>query len=704
MPPKPVKRDSSASHGRFSPLAIPAFKPPNTPRPLSPTSVDVTPETPNKAEETVKNVYRTYMTSLSSAARAQSLYTVFADLTDEVADIAHFPELVQRIVDNLHDMGYTPSALRHEPCTLNHNPVQPCTLSHDPVTVTVTKEVHPASCSTEIKNLRKEISNLKSGIHSLYHSANRTHTATSFVPTSPSPSGPDIASSHSPSDLDSSSESPLASNDSYYESSTASTPRLASKPLLTTHLPMSYANAAKTAVTKSPKEIHRDKTAKSCTKKGTPLNVLVLSDFKSANTASSYKRIAEMRQKVDDILVDNKCKTISWSSKGNLVTKCAKPLSDGDKTGIINSAKATFMNNPTVLNKPTFSYVKFIDVPLSDIEGTTFDTNDFNAMIQQNEKWNNVAITHGPTIIVKKDSTNAKKATIKIGFKDDQNSATAKRLLKTTILFGGVPIRCKPWTSAPPSWAAIKEKCPWFFKLKAIIDERPSAVPVGVGNNGSGYDVSILAPNGNPSEFDLSDPGLGLDTSYGDGKGDSDDNENGDGDGDGNSDENGDRDSEGSDDEGRIKTTAVTKRKAAPVEGPEIKTLKTSARAGKSTPATMASRRPSKKPRTGLEKLNALAAKEEETTQKALDLKKLKATGENEKALARIKSRGDVKMQRMKLRAELAKKKMDNDLQLQMAQMGAARAMGHMSTHAGSSSMVYSNTGSGSVTPSIYSN
>ncbi|KAM6491489.1 hypothetical protein JOM56_013058 [Amanita muscaria] len=118
----------------------------------------------------------------------------------------------------------------------------------------------------------------------------------------------------------------------------------------------------------------------------------------------------------------------------------------------------------------------------------------------------------------------------------------------------------------------------------------------------------------------------------------------------------------------------------------------------------MASRQPSKKPRTGLEKLNALAAKEEETTQKALDLKKLKATGENEKALARIKSRGDVKMQRMKLRAELAKKKMDNDLQLQMAQMGAARAMGHMSTHAGSSSMVYSNTGSGSVTPSIYSN
>ncbi|KAM6492002.1 hypothetical protein JOM56_012640 [Amanita muscaria] len=122
-----------------------------------------------------------------------------------------------------------------------------------------------------------------------------------------------------------------------------------------------------------------------------------------------------------------------------------------DKTDIINSAKATFGNDPTVLNKNTISYVKFIDVPLFDIEGTPFDNNDFNIMIQQNEKWSDVNITNGPSIIVKKDTSNAKKATIKIGFTDDKNSTTAKRLLKTTILFGGVSIRCKPWTSVPPA-------------------------------------------------------------------------------------------------------------------------------------------------------------------------------------------------------------------------------------------------------------
>ncbi|KAM6503119.1 hypothetical protein JOM56_000062 [Amanita muscaria] len=437
MPPKPVKRDSSATLGRYSPLAIPAFKPPNTSRPLSPTPVDVPPETPNKAEETVKNVYRTYMTSLSSAARAQSLYTVFADLTDEVADIAHFPELIQRIVDNLHDMGYTPSALRHEPCTLNH----------DPVTITVTKEVikevlvpsQPCAL-TEMKKLRKELSDLTTGIESLYHSTR--HMQTANTPFCPIPSTSDSSST----------DNDFVHDNTDIDSSVLSTPKVEPKSLPKPPT-KSFASVAKTnAVSnKSPKEIIRNRAAKSCTNKGTPSNVLVLSDFKSANTAESYKRIAEMQKNVNDTLIDNKCKSISWSSRGNLVAKCIKPLSTRDKSDLINSAKETFGNDPTVLNKNTISYVKFIDVPLLDIEGTPFDVNDFNFMIQQNEKWSNVNITHGPNIIVKKDSSNAKKATIKVGFTDDNNSTTAKRLLKTTILFGGTPIRCKPWTSIPPA-------------------------------------------------------------------------------------------------------------------------------------------------------------------------------------------------------------------------------------------------------------
>ncbi|KAM6490755.1 hypothetical protein JOM56_013789 [Amanita muscaria] len=424
MPPTPVKRDSLASTSRHLPLTVQAI-PPLTPRPSScgplPTSdVEI---------RTLAQVSKVFEQRLSHIDRARALYAAFLSLASTLEQSPEYPALMSQIATDLREKGFNPPT----PCTLPH--AQPCTLSHDPVTVTVTKEVHPASCSTEIRNLRKEMFNLKSGINSLYHSANLTHTANTANTPAPSLS-----------DLDSSSGSTHDSNNSSYEPSTCPTPVPVRLPLPTSPiapLSKSYANAAKTATTKSPKEIIRDRIAKSCTNKGTPSNVLVLSDFKSANTASSYKCIAEMRQKVNDILVDNKCKTISWSLKGNLVMKCAKRISEGDKTAIINAATATFKNDPTVLNKPTLSFIKFIDVPLFDIEGSPFDTNDFNAMVQQNDKWANVDITHGPTIIVKKNSTDAKKATMKIGFKDDVNSSIARRLLKTTILFGGTPIRCK---------------------------------------------------------------------------------------------------------------------------------------------------------------------------------------------------------------------------------------------------------------------
>ena len=47
--------------------------------------------------------------------------------------------------------------------------------------------------------------------------------------------------------------------------------------------------------------------------------------------------------------------------------------------------------------------------------------------------------------------------------------------------------------------------------MKAITDEHPSLVPVGLGNNNSVYDVSLLASSVNTSDFDFSD-GLGLET------------------------------------------------------------------------------------------------------------------------------------------------------------------------------------------------
>jgi hypothetical protein len=115
----------------------------------------------------------------------------------------------------------------------------------------------------------------------------------------------------------------------------------------------------------------------------------------------------------------------------------------------------------------------------------------------------------------------------------------------------------------------------------------------------------------------------------------------------------------------------------------------------------MASQRASKKPKTGMEKISTIMAKEEETNQKVLELKKLRVKGENDKVLAKIKAKADTKMCQIKLRAELEQKKMDNNFRLQMAQMGHA----YPSSEVGSNSMVHNNIAapgsgySGSVTP-----
>ena len=97
--------------------------------------------------------------------------------------------------------------------------------------------------------------------------------------------------------------------------------------------------------------------------------------------------------------------------------------------------------------------------------------------------------------------------------------------------------------------------------------------------------------------------------------------------------------------------------------------------------------------------------------------------GENDKELAKIKAKAELKMQQLRLQAELVQKKMeveqkkmeleqrkmDNDFWLQMARMGHPQMD---PAEAGSSSIAHSNTAAsgsgysevGSVTPSSHSN
>jgi hypothetical protein len=65
----------------------------------------------------------------------------------------------------------------------------------------------------------------------------------------------------------------------------------------------------------------------------------------------------------------------------------------------------------------------------------------------------------------------------------------------------------------------------------------------------------------------------------------------------------------------------------------------------------------------GVEKFLEIALKEDETTQKILELKKTKAKGVADKEIAKVKSKADIEMNRDKLKVELASKKHANKLE-----------------------------------------
>ncbi|KJA17756.1 hypothetical protein HYPSUDRAFT_205980 [Hypholoma sublateritium FD-334 SS-4] len=179
-------------------------------------------------------------------------------------------------------------------------------------------------------------------------------------------------------------------------------------------------------------------------------------------------------------------------------------------------------------------------------------------------------------------------------------------------------------------WSRIRDKHPWFWTIKSIISERPNIVHTGVGNADDGFDMSYLGgepssdgPSGvendraayesedwqsiGDAEMPECNNGVQSDASIptevlGKGKKRKQD----------------DLDSIGNVKKVSVDSVADNKKSKGP-------------RASRSTSATPATSAKKAKPMSGVERFNDLAVREEETTQKALDLRKTKAMNERDK-------------------------------------------------------------------------
>ncbi|KAF8958631.1 hypothetical protein BDZ97DRAFT_1761996 [Flammula alnicola] len=249
-------------------------------------------------------------------------------------------------------------------------------------------------------------------------------------------------------------------------------------------------------------------------------------------------------------------------------------------------------------------------------------------------------------------------------------------------------------------WSRIQEKHPWFWELKSLISERPNMVPVGIGNNSTGYNVSLLQKPSALAEGDSesrnsqfressrdfdsqSEPwteALSLPPNFDEElerlDEDADNDEGVDNEGEEGTD---DEHSAGQKRKGKDKKAEEPKKRVKHEEKKDVEEKKddkkvTAPRPGKSAPATT-----QKKAKSGIDRFSEIAAKEEETTQKVIELKKTKAKGYADKEIAKVKSKAEVKMNQDRLKAELAAKameleakKVELEFRLKLTQMTAA--------------------------------
>lgn len=216
-----------------------------------------------------------------------------------------------------------------------------------------------------------------------------------------------------------------------------------------------------------------------------------------------------------------------------------------------------------------------------------------------------------------------------------------------------------------PVIAQIKQVCPWYWRMLEMISDHPNLVPAGIGNNTSGYDMSILMFSGGAQITDGDDTEVGVDKA---GSGSEDD-----------------REKEVNVDVDELLPSETEpmeeesghsgKRKGDVLESAASKHLatrvkKTGARSGSSAPASSNLVTTSQKGVKGvLKKFSDTAARDDETARRMLKLKGKHSEASASITIAKLNARADYKKTKELMHIKLIEKKLDQEHQLRLTQL-----------------------------------
>ncbi|KAJ7660895.1 hypothetical protein DFH06DRAFT_1400319 [Mycena polygramma] len=226
-------------------------------------------------------------------------------------------------------------------------------------------------------------------------------------------------------------------------------------------------------------------------------------------------------------------------------------------------------------------------------------------------------------------------------------------------------------------WDVIKDDFPWFFKIRDLIAARPNLQPVGLGNNDTPIDIDLLLRA--HTDDDTSSLAPDID--------DTEDLPNQLTDGDLRS-----LTSDSDDDIATMPTLdGSLKRKPKGEKGTDAPPKKkTKPQTGMSAPAAPVA---AKKPTNAKDRFSATVIAEEETAQRALELRTAKNKAHKDVALAKINAEKEIRLAKEQGKradkadkAALVRLRMEQEHQMRMAQMQQAGPSSMSFPHGGGSS------------------
>jgi hypothetical protein len=239
----------------------------------------------------------------------------------------------------------------------------------------------------------------------------------------------------------------------------------------------------------------------------------------------------------------------------------------------------------------------------------------------------------------------------------------------------------------------IKIKSPWFFNMRTLIAARPNLRPVGLGNNETEIDTTILLHSYDADDTSSSDGNDADDTSTA-----PDDTKDGTRSVEANSDSDDELPAVGAIVAGALKRPRDVKSEDDPKEKPRP-VKKTRPQMATSAPAAAASM---KKPTNTKDKFAATVLAEEETAQCLLELKRQKVKGQTEVQLAKIRAEADLKIAKQNGDTDRKRRRRESKTELSRLKMEQQQyRMAQFQSHAGPSTFAGSAASSSHHTDSL---